>query len=211
MEIRWHGHACFEIKSGAIVVMDPHDGRSIGLKTPRVKADIVLISHHHFDHDAVRIVKGNFKIIDTPGEHNYQGMKIEGIEAYHDKERGSHRGKITMFKIESEGIRLLHMGDLGHILEEQQLKKIGEIDILFTPVGGTYTVDATEAYENVKMLKPKIVVPMHYRFNGLTLGISPVDNFLQYFKEKDITYVGNSVEFYKEDLPEETKVWVFTL
>ncbi len=211
MEIRWHGHACFEIKSGITIVVDPHDGRSIGLKAPRAYANLVLITHHHFDHDATRVIKGDFEVIDAPGTYEYHGVKIRGIPAYHDKEMGARRGKITMFKIETEGMKLLHVGDLGHIITEEMSREIGDIDILFTPVGGVYTVDAAEAYENVKILRPRVVIPMHYRFNGLTLGIAPVDDFLRYFPTEQITYVGNSIEFTKEDITGNTKVWVFTL
>ncbi len=211
MEVRWHGHACFEIKSGITVIIDPHDGRSIGIKAPKAKADVVLVTHHHFDHDATRVIKGNFQVIDSPGEYQVQEFRIKGITAYHDKELGARRGKITMFKLEAEGIRLLHVGDLGHVLSKETVEEIGDIDILFTPVGGVYTVNATEAYENVRLLMPKIVVPMHYKFDGLTLGIVPVDDFLRYFKEEDVTYVGNSIEFSREDLPKNTRVWVFTL
>ncbi|MCD6275196.1 MAG: MBL fold metallo-hydrolase [Thermoplasmata archaeon] len=211
MEIRWYGHACFEIRSGISLVIDPHDGRSIGIKPPRAKADLVLVTHHHFDHNATRVIKGNFEVIDLPGEYEYEGIKIKGIMAYHDKEMGAKRGKVTMFRIESEGIKLLHVGDLGHVISSEMAKEIGPVDILFIPVGGVYTVDAREAYENTKILNPKIVVPMHYKFNGLTLGLAPVDDFLRFFPEGQVTYVGNSIEFSREDLPKNTQVWVFTL
>ncbi len=211
MEIRWHGHACFEIRSGITIVVDPHDGRSIGLKPPRARADIVLVSHHHFDHDAVRVIKGNYKVIDAPGEYEFNGVKIKGVSAYHDESMGAKRGKITMYRIAGEGISLLHVGDLGHVLSKDMLKKIDKIDILFIPVGGVYTVDAEKAYENVKLLNPRIVVPMHYRFDGLTLGIDTVEPFLNKFSKERIEYVGSSIEFSREDLPKTTNVWVFTL
>ncbi|MCD6370593.1 MAG: MBL fold metallo-hydrolase [Thermoplasmata archaeon] len=211
MEIKWHGHACFEIRDSMKIVIDPHDGRAIGIKPPRATPDVVLITHHHFDHDAVRVLNGNFKIIDAPGNYVFDGIKIRGILGYHDKEMGARRGKITMYKIELEGVKLLHVGDLGHILSKDMVKEIGDVDILFIPVGGVYTVDAREAFENVKLLQPKIVIPMHYRFDGLTLGIAPVEDFLKYFTKEQIIYVGNSIEFTKEDLENTTKIWVFTL
>jgi len=211
MEIKWYGHACFEIRNSMKIVIDPHDGRSIGIKPPRATPDVVLITHHHFDHDAVRVLNGNFKIIDEPGNYVFDGIKIQGILGYHDKEMGTRRGKITMYKIELEGVKLLHVGDLGHILSKDVVKEIGDVDILFIPVGGVYTVDAREAFENVKLLQPKIVIPMHYRFDGLTLGIAPVEDFLKYFTKEQIIYVGNSIEFTKEDLENTTKIWVFTL
>lgn len=209
MEIKWHGHSCFEIGEGTKIVIDPHDGRSLGIKAPVVRADVVLITHHHFDHDAVRVLKGNFKIIDSPGEYEIGDVHIKGIPAYHDEHYGKKRGQITMYKIENEGIKLLHVGDLGHVLTSEQLDEIGKIDILFTPVGGVYTVDAKKAYENVKLLKPKVVIPMHYKVSGMTLGIQPLDPFISYFPEDKVEHVGNSINFTKEDLPRETQVWVF--
>ncbi len=211
MEIKWHGHSCFEIGEGIKIVIDPHDGRSIGIRTPRVKADVVLVTHHHFDHDAIRVVKGDFKVIDSPGEYRIEDVHIVGIPAYHDEEYGKRRGTITMFKIETEGLHLLHVGDLGHVLDSQTIEKIGKLDILFTPVGGVYTVDAKKAYENVKLLKPRIAIPMHYKIPGMSLGIAPVDEFLSLFPKNAIEFVGNSIAFDRGDLPRDTKVWVFNL
>ena len=211
MFIKWHGHACFEFRDGFNVVVDPHDGRSIGLKAPMATADMVLVTHDHFDHNAVRVIKGNFQVISSPGDYNFGDLKIKGITAYHDKDMGAHRGRITMFKLLWEGISILHMGDIGHILTERQLHEIGSVDIMFTPVGGTYTVDANEAYENVKLLKPKIVVPMHYKVHGLTLNIEGVDKFLSLFPEDKVVHIGNSIEFSRGDLPSKTMVWVFTI
>ena len=211
MMIRWHGHACFEIKNDLRIVIDPHDGRSIGLKTPKVSADLVLVTHDHFDHNAVRVVSGKFKTIMGPGEYKIGNVRVKGIEAYHDEYHGAKRGKITMYKITINNFSLLHAGDLGHILDSSILNNIGDTDILFTPVGGVYTVDARNAYENVKLINPKITIPMHYYVPGLSLRLAPVDDFLRYFSKEEISYVGNAVEFSKEDLKSQIKVWVFTL
>ncbi len=211
MEIRWHGHSCFEIGDGTRIVIDPHDGRSIGIKVPKPSADIVLVTHHHFDHDAVRVVRGKYRLIDSPGEYRVGDAHVVGITAYHDEVMGKKRGTVTMFKIEKEGIRMLHVGDLGHVLTEEQVEEIGKIDILFTPVGGVYTIDARQAYENAKLLKPKVVVPLHYKLPGMSLGIAPLDEFLKLFPQDSIEYVGNSVVLGRRDLPENMQVWVFTL
>lgn len=211
MFIKWHGHACFEIRDGTRIIIDPHDGRSIGLKTPRATADIVLVTHDHFDHNAVRVINGNFQVISSSGEYNFGPAKIKGIGAYHDEVLGAKRGRVTMYKILLEGISLLHMGDIGHILTKEQVKEIGSVDIIFIPVGGVYTVDAKKAYENTKILNPKIVIPMHYKVPGLTLGLEKVDNFLSFFPKERIMYVGNSIEFSRGDLPYKTSVWVFTI
>ena len=211
MIIRWHGHACFEIKNNLRIVIDPHDGRSIGLKTPHLSADLVLVTHDHFDHNAVRIVNGDFKLIKAPGEYKIGDVRIKGIEAYHDEYHGAKRGKVTMYKITMNGVSLLHVGDLGHILDSPFLNEIGHVDILFIPVGGVYTVDAKGAYENVKKIKPKITIPMHYYVPGLSLRLDTVENFLRNFYREEVAYVGNSVDFSQNDLDSEAKVWVFSL
>jgi len=209
--VQWHGHSCFEFFDSMRVVVDPHDGRSIGLKAPNLKADVVLITHDHFDHNAVRVVRGDFKVIRGPGHYKVGKVDIRGFEAYHDKKSGALRGKVTMYHLTMDGIAMLHVGDLGHVLSEATVNKIGKVDILFIPVGGRYTVDGDEAYENVKLIKPKVVVPMHYSLPGLSLSLQPVDNFLSHFEEGKIIHVGNSIEFTKNDLPEDTTVWVFSL
>ncbi len=211
MMVRWHGHACFEIRNSLRIVIDPHDGRSIGIKPPRVTADVVLITHDHFDHNATRVVGGRFKTITAEGDYTVGDVKIKGIEAYHDEYHGAKRGKVTMYKIEMNGISFLHTGDLGHILDSSQINNIGKVDILFIPVGGVYTVDAERAYENVKALHPKITVPMHYYVPGLSLRLAPVDDFLRFFSDDEIMQVGNSVDFSPEDLESPVKVWVFNL
>ncbi len=211
MIIRWHGHSCFEFFDSLHIVIDPHDGRSIGLKTPHLKAELVLVTHEHFDHNAVRIVNGEFKTIREVGRYKFGDVEIEGFEAYHDKEMGARRGKITMYKIKTEDISILHAGDLGHVLPKETIDKIGHVDILMIPVGGIYTVDAREACENVKLLKPKVVVPMHYYVPGLSLNLDKVDNFLSYFPKEFVIHVGNSIDFTKSELPDELSVWVFSL
>ncbi len=211
MFIKWHGHACFEIRDGIRIIIDPHDGRSIGIKPPRATADLVLVTHDHFDHNAVHVINGNFQVVSSGGEYNFENAKIKGIGAYHDEVMGAKRGRITMYKILLEGISLLHMGDIGHILTKDQVREIGNVDIIFIPVGGIYTVDAKKAYENTKILNPKIVIPMHYKVPGLTLGIGSVNGFLSFFPKEKIMYVGNSIEFGRRDLPSQTSVWVFTI
>ncbi|RLF48488.1 MAG: Zn-dependent hydrolase [Thermoplasmata archaeon] len=212
MIIRWHGHACFEVRNKIVLVFDPHDGKSIGIKPPSVKADLVLVSHDHFDHNAVRAVKGlTTKVISTVGKHRFDDIEIEGILTYHDEDMGRRRGKNTVFKVKMEGITLCHLGDLGHMLNDEQTATLGRPDIMFIPVGGTFTIDASTAWELIKKVKPRVAIPMHYRVGGLSLSIAPLTPFLEFVGEKNTVHVGNEVEFTKEDLPTETEVWVFSL
>ncbi|MDK6028016.1 MBL fold metallo-hydrolase [Ignisphaera sp. 4213-co] len=180
--IKWHGHACFEVVSskGTVIVIDPHDGYSLGLKPPKVQADIVLITHEHFDHNAYGVVaKPSAKVISTfVGEKVIDDVIVKGVEAYHDREKGRRRGKISIYKIVVDGVSLTHLGDLGHELDASYKNAVGDIDVLMIPVGGTYTIDSKAAWNVINVLTPKAVIPMHYWVKGLNLPLKPVEDFL---------------------------------
>lgn len=212
MKMRWHGHACFEISNDNTVVTDPHDGKSIGIALPVVKADIVLVSHDHFDHNCVRIVKGeNIKVVNNPGSKKIGDMQVTGISSYHDEVKGMKRGGNIIFKFVLDDITFCHFGDLGHIPDKEILEKIGKVDVLFVPVGGTFTIDGKTAYNVVEKIMPKVAVPMHYRIGGLSLSIQGPESFLKKAKGININRVGNEIDFEKEDLPNETEIWFFSL
>lgn len=209
MRITWHGHSCFEINDTIDLVVDPHDGVSLGLRRPDPIADVVLISHDHFDHNRADIVSTDgTDIINTLGQHSIRDIDILGVEACHDKKRGSVRGKVVMYRFVIGGIRCLHVGDLCHSLSSKVLKTMGEIDILFVPVGGTFTLDANEAADLVKSIKPLITIPMHYRIPGLTLEIDPVAPFLKKCGIP-VLRVGDAIDFITEDLPDHREIWLF--
>ena len=210
-QIIWHGHACFEITDDLTIVTDPHDGKSIGIETPMVKGDIILVSHDHYDHNSVRTVeKKDSVVVRDAGKKNVKGVEIEGIKSFHDEVKGAKRGKNIIFKFKVDDITFCHLGDLGHIPDEEILDKIGEVDILFIPVGGVYTLDADSAWETANLIKSRIIVPMHYKIQGLSLPISDVDPFLAKNKFK-VIHVGNQIDIEKEDLPSEREIWVFSL
>ncbi len=214
MRIRWHGHSCFEITDDMTVVTDPHDGHSIGIRKPSAQADVILVSHEHYDHNSVRTVdKPGSRIIMKPCQKNVGEMRIRGFPAFHDESGGAQRGEVTLFKFNVDGVEFLHLGDLGHRLDEDTLKKIGHVDILFVPVGGIYTLDAQGAWNVIREIKPKVAIPMHYKIGGLSLPIGTIDDFTSCAPDKEaVVRVGNEVELCKDDLPEsETEIWVFTL
>lgn len=194
MKIQWLGHSSFLIETNGIKILTDPFNNSIGYTTIFPDVDIVLISHEHFDHNAVENIPSYKQVIKENGEKEFKGIKIKGIAGYHDNQKGSLRGKITMFKIQSEDISLLHLGDLGTLLTDEQLKEIGEVDIAMVPVGGKYTIEPEEAWEVIKQLNPKIVIPMHYKTPFLTLDILPLDNFLESrsHEEKDILEITSS-------------------
>jgi L-ascorbate metabolism protein UlaG (beta-lactamase superfamily) len=213
MKIRWLGHACFEIqKNDVTVVTDPHDGKQIGLAPPNVKADIILQSHDHFDHNAVKVVKGNPKVVKNPGSTELLGVRIKGVQVFHDEVQGDKRGKNIIFRFTMNGITLCHLGDLGHVVSPDIAAELGKIDILFTPVGSVFTIDHKGAWEMVRLLKPRVVVPMHYKTGSLSLNIQDAAPFLGGAPKEKITQVGNEVEFDEKDLPAGgPDVWVFSL
>ena len=213
MRIRWHGHACFEASDGVTVVTDPHDGKSIGIPPPRVKADIVLVSHNHFDHNSVRSVKGqNSRVFDKPGRFVDGGVEIAGVPSFHDDAGGQKRGPMVLFAFKMDGIRFCHLGDLGSTLGDKELAEIGDVDVLFVPVGDIFTIDAVRAWQVVRSVNPLVAIPMHYRTGGLSLSIKTVDPFLEGAGEGvEVVNVGNEMVFDREDLPESLSVWVFSL
>ena len=194
------------------MITDPHDGKSIGIPAPKLRGDVILVSHDHFDHNCVRQVKGSdLTVIKDPIMTVERGVRIQGIESFHDTAQGAKRGRNIVFKIEMEGMTFCHLGDLGHMLDDSQLSEVGTPDVLFMPVGDTFTVDVQTAIDLAKKIAPKVIVPMHYRVGGLSLSIRPVDDFLRGFPDEEIVRVGNEIEFVPEDLPEKTEIWVFSL
>ncbi len=182
MDIKYLGHASFHIKGKTeSVVTDPFDSK-IGLKFPSVEAGIVTISHEHNDHNQRKQVTGASLVIDIPGDYEKNGVRITGFHTYHDNEKGAKRGLNTMFKIEIDGVMILHCGDLGHMINDELAEEINNVDVLMVPVGGFYTIDAKQAYELVKVIEPSIVIPMHYRtdkHDAKTFGdVAPLSDFL---------------------------------
>ncbi|MGB9679058.1 MAG: MBL fold metallo-hydrolase [Thermoanaerobacteraceae bacterium] len=205
MNIKWLGHSCFKLTSekGTVVVTDPFD-ESVGYPMPNVKADIVTSSHSHFDHNYFKAVKGNFEIVDSLGEQNIKGIKIKGVNTYHDEEGGAKRGKNIVFVFDIDGIRIAHLGDLGHVLTDMQIKEIGKVDIILIPVGGFFTINAKKAVEVMNQLSPKITIPMHYKTEFINFPIDTVDNFLDLAGGKKI--LSPSVDITKTDLEKDPKV-----
>lgn len=214
MKIRWHGHSCFEISNDVTLVTDPHDGRSIGIKPPQVKADVVLISHDHYDHNCSRVVEkeGTIVITSAREKRRTRGIEIRSLKSFHDKFGGKKRGENEMFIFSMEGMNFCHLGDLGHLLDDSIVEEIGKIDVLFIPIGGTFTIDAKDAMKVCEKITTKVIIPMHYKIGGLSLPIEGIDEFLDLAKKGyGLSHMANEVDMEREDLPEETEIWIFTL
>ncbi len=212
MRIRWHGHACFEIENELLVVTDPHDGKSIGIKPPQVTGDVILVSHDHFDHNASRLVMGsNSELVEEPGKHRFGDLEIEGFPTYHDEQDGDIRGENIIYKFTTNGVTFCHLGDLGHIPDKEILDELTGIDFLFIPVGGTFTIGNKKAAELVEMIKPKVAIPMHFKTAGLSLNLQRVTQFLSHFDEEMTHKVGVELDFIHDDLPSGTEIWLFSI
>lgn len=219
MQIIWHGQSCFQIitskgkNNQVAIVIDPFSDE-IGLKLPKLEANILLTTHGHYDHNNVKGVLRLHPsttpfIISGPGEYEIKGIFIQGIPAFHDEKKGKERGENTVYTIEAEDLKLCHLGDLGQKeLTGEQLEKIGEIDILMIPVGGIYTISAKEAIKVMSQIEPKITIPMHYSIPKLRIKLEGVDKFLKILGIRKIEPL-NKLSIKKKDIsPEEAKIIV---
>ena len=205
MIITYIGHSCFKIQDkigpeGITVVTDPFDN-SIGLKMPNFEANIITVSHNHYDHNNIKALRGQPFIVDSAGEYDIHGVMIEGIESYYDNQQGKESGKNIMYLIEFDDITVVHLGDLGHILDNKQLEKLVGTDILLIPVGGKYTLDATKAVEVVSQIEPRIVIPMHYKVAGSKVDVDGVEKFIKEMGVKPTEE--EKLKISKKDLPQE--------
>lgn len=186
MKIIWHGHSCFEItgKDGTII-FDPYQANSVpGLNPLKLKANLVLCSHEHEDHNARNCIEI------TPKD-----FKVTCIETYHDHHQGSHRGKNTIHIVDFENMKVVHMGDIGCMMDD--VSKLEHCDVLMIPIGGYYTIDTKEALEYIERIKPRIVIPMHYRSGDMGYDVlSTNEEFIK--NRKDICYVKDVIEVNKE-------------
>ncbi|MBI2314571.1 MBL fold metallo-hydrolase [Candidatus Daviesbacteria bacterium] len=216
MDLYWYGQACFKIKGKKTAVLtDPFDPEFVGLKVPKdLQSDIVLSTHDHKDHNFVSaaISSRGIKpmIFDKPGEYEVAGVVITGINSFHDNSEGSQRGKNTIFHLFFDGLDIVHLGDLGqNKLSEEQVAEIGQTDILLIPVGSIYTIDAKAASDIVSQLEPKIIIPMHYKLDGLKFELDGVESFLKEMGVENIS-PQPKLSITKEKLPEEPQVVVLS-
>lgn len=183
MKITWLGHSCFllEDSKGRILLTDPFDD-TLGYETYKGNADIVTVSHQHFDHNYSKELKGNYKVLDKIGMFYVNDIPIKGIPSYHDKDKGAKRGDNIIYTFKMDDYTLCHLGDLGHTLSDDDIDAIGNVDILFIPVGGNYTIDGNEATVVTKKINPKIVIPMHYKTSLVSFPLDGVETFLMHMK-----------------------------
>ena len=212
MDIYWFGQACIKIKGkNATVVIDPYESDFTGLKLPKdMSSNVALITHDHKDHNNVEVLinpSGDKPMVFTQvGEFEVAGVVITGVSSFHDDKNGSERGINIIYQLMFDSLNLVHLGDLGQSkLSEQQIAQIGEVDILFIPVGGVYTINGKAASEIVAQLEPKIIIPIHYKIEGLKFDLDPVDNFLKEMGAEGVV-AQPKLSITKDKLPEEPMV-----
>jgi L-ascorbate metabolism protein UlaG (beta-lactamase superfamily) len=212
MKIQFLGHAAFMITSdeGRVIITDPYvagcyDG-NIRYEPITEEAHIVTISHEHPDHSETNI-KGNPTIVRDTSPQEVQGIKIHGVQLYHDESGGKERGTSIVFNMLVDDVHVVHLGDLGHALSPDDVKNIGDVDVLLIPVGGYFTIDAKAADDIINTLKPKIVIPMHYKTEKCGFSIASVEEFT---KGKDCKKIGGELEIKRDTLPDTTTIYVMT-
>ena len=207
MTIQYIGHSFFKIISKETVVATDPFPEEVGLNPPKFKADILTVSHSHWDHNNIKTILGDPFLIENPGEYEVKDIFIRGIRSFHDQSQGKERGLNTIFLFKIESIKIAHFGDFGQKdLSSEQLEALEGVDIVMLPVGGVYTINAKEAHQIILKLEPKIVIPMHYKVKGSKIDkIEPVDEFLKEMGVENIE-PKEKLSLKEKDLPEETEI-----
>lgn len=205
MYITWLGHSAFKFQDkigsdGVTVITDPFDDK-IGLRMPKIEADILTISHDHEDHNNTGAIKGKPFLIHCAGEYEIKNIAIEGVQVPHDDKDGKERGMVTAYRFDMDDISIAHLADLGGPLNSKQLETLGNVDVLLIPVGGKFTLDAKKAVEVVSQIEPRIVIPMHYAVPGLIYDLDSVDKFIKELGVKP--RMEEKLKVTKRDLPQE--------
>jgi len=211
MKIRWNGHSSFTITAadGTTIVTDPYQpgafGGGIGYRQIDVQPDIVTISHEHDDHNYLDGFSGDFAVLRQTGR--AKGIAFTAVDTFHDESGGSKRGTNRIFAFTVDGVRLCHLGDLGHLLTDEQIAAIGKVDVLFVPVGGFYTIDAHQATDAMRRLDPRVVIPMHFKTDKCGFPITPVSTFTN-GKDRVQMLDAVEIELTADALPGTTEIFV---
>ena len=211
MDITWYGLSCFRIREGGVtVVCDPYD-KSVGPALAKVRADIVTVSHDRAGHNAVERVTGEPKVLTGPGEYEVKNVFITGLTTYHRRTDGRPLERNVAYFFEFGDLTIGHMGDIGEVPAQSEIEElnIGEVDVLMVPVGGGDTLDPARAVELVGLLEPRIVIPMHYRHNGLADDLATrLEGGEKFLKEFGATAIDpvETLKISKSSLPEETQI-----
>jgi len=203
MEITWYGRACFRLKGReATVITDPCPPAT-GFVAGKHEVDLLTLSHAHADHAYTRSITAGMTLT-RPGEYEYHDLLVTGVKTWHDGSEGSERGENVVFAVEVDGVHICHLGDLGHLLTDEQLSELGPIDVLLVPAGGNFTISPAEAAAVVAQIEPKIVIPMHFAAEGASADLLGPETFLHELATEPIRQPKALVT--ATSLPDETQV-----
>lgn len=216
MEITYLGHSCFKLKnkSGLVLYIDPFKSDYVGETLAKDVADVLLISHNHDDHNAAEVITGPINrdkvfVIDKEGEYEIAGVLITALKTYHDKTNGEERGKNLIFSIIMDGMNTVHLGDLGHNLSASQVDRLGSVDVLMTPVGGSISLAPEQVHDVVKEISPSYLIPMHYKTDqtkGELSTLEPLSKFLEKNKYPVTAESVHKIKLDQSSLPDDTQV-----
>lgn len=216
MEITYLGHSCFKLKNkaGLVIYIDPYSVEMVGGTLPKDVSDVVLISHNHEDHNAGGVITGPVNrnsvfVIDKEGEYEIAGVLITALKTFHDKVNGDECGKNIVFSIVTDGLNIVHLGDLGHQLSTSQIDKLGSIDVLMSPVGGGTSLSAEQALELVKEVSPSYLVPMHYKTSVTKSACGELETLEKFLDKNKYPVTPESVHKIKleaSSLPDDTQI-----
>ena len=209
-EIKFLGHACFRLKGRDATILTDPVPRSLGYKVERQKADIVTISHAHAGHTNLDLFSAPPKVVQGPGEYEMNDVFITGIRTWHDNERGTIHGNNTAYLIDLEEVRICHLGDLGHVLTNEQVEQLSGVDVLIIPVGGGTVLDPARAVEVISQVEPRITIPMQYRTDQGDSGREPLEAFLRAMGLSDVA-ARDKLVIRASDLPDVPEVVVLTV
>ena len=180
MKLKWYGHSCFglTVENGVTLITDPFD-ETVGYPLCTARADLVLSSHDHFDHNHVSSLSGEPEMLQAPGVRELDGIRITGTASWHDDEQGAKRGPNVIYGVEGDGVKLVHLGDLGHMPDEEQLSAMRGADILMIPIGGTFTITTAQAVEIIRLAAPKCAVAMHFRNRWCSFPVTDETEFVR--------------------------------
>lgn len=180
MKIKWYGHSCFKLdfSAGPYVVTDPFDAH-VGYPLCNASADIVTTSHGHGDHNYVESIQGKPTVLNRAGLFTFDDLVVRAVKTYHDPENGALRGDNLIFIFESDGLKIAHLGDLGHEPDLKQYAALEGVDVLLIPIGGYYTIDTPTALKIVERLQPKVTIPMHFNTEVMNFPITDETQFVE--------------------------------
>lgn len=208
LEITWFGHSMFSIVGGGVTVVTDPVPPEVGYNYSPVEADLVLVSHDHYDHCYLEGVKGSPVVFSTPETAKVNGLTVEGHVTSHDHEDGQKRGQNTVFLWTQAGVKLAHMGDFGESPSPSSIELLDDTAVVMIPVGGTYTIDADEAVALLSKIQYSVAIPMHYRTADCTIDIAPIDRFTSVYTGTIRTIPGNTVKVGPGTLPSSPEAWI---